>query len=112
VIPLDRKINDLRGRRFGRLAIAADAEPDLGDGHARWPCLCDCGSRTLVRGSKLVASVIVSCGCYRADPAVRQTARMQTPAKHRREIARMGGLAKGHDARAGYGFQETQRSGR
>ena len=28
------KINDLRGRRFGRLTIAADAEPDLRDGHA------------------------------------------------------------------------------
>jgi|ERR1022692_3500146 hypothetical protein len=94
MIPLGYKINDLRGRRFGRLAIPADAEPDLGDGHARWPCVCDCGTRSLVRGSKLVASVIVSCGCYRADPAVRQTARMQTPAKRRREIAGMGGRAR------------------
>jgi hypothetical protein len=94
MIPLDRKTNDLRGRRFGRLAVPADAEPDLGDGHARWPCLCDCGSRSLVRGSKLVAGVIVSCGCWRADPAVRQAARLQMPVKRRREIAGMGGRAR------------------
>jgi hypothetical protein len=94
MIPLDRKINDLRGRRFGRLAVPADAEPDLSDGHARWPCLCDCTGRALVRGSKLVAGLIVSCGCYRADPAVRQAARLRTPAKRRREIAGMGGLAR------------------
>ena len=45
MIPLDRKTNDLRGRRFGRLAVPADAEPDLSDGHARWPFLCDCTER-------------------------------------------------------------------
>ena len=88
------KINDLRGRRFGRLTIAADAEPDLRDGHARWPCVCDCGAHSLPRGSKLLAGLIVSCGCARADPAVRQAARMRTPAKRHREIARAGGNAK------------------
>jgi hypothetical protein len=94
---LDRKINDLRGRRFGRLTIPPNAEPDLTDGHARWPCNCDCGARTLVRGSKLIAALIVSCGCHRADPAVRQGARMQMPAKRRREIAAMGGAAARKD---------------
>jgi len=90
---LDPKINDLRGRRFGRLTVPPNAEPDLTDGHARWPCVCACGARTLVRGSKLVAGLTVSCGCHRADPAVRQAARMQMPARRRREIAAMGGAA-------------------
>lgn len=85
-------INDLRGRTFGRLTIPAAAEPII-RGHAMWPCTCECGAQTLVRGSKLLSGLIVSCGCYRADPALRQGARMKVPARRRRQIARMGGAA-------------------
>ncbi len=91
MIPLDPRINDLRGRRFGRLQIPTTAEPRIPGHHAEWPYLCDCGAKGWARGTRLTQGRQVSCGCYRADPAVRRAARMRTPAKRRREIARMGG---------------------
>src|SRR5580658_661036 len=88
------KIADLRGQRFGRLTVPRNAEPEIRDRAAYWPCVCDCGTQPYwARAAKLKAGRIVSCGCARADPAVRQGARLRTPAKRRREIARMGGAA-------------------
>jgi hypothetical protein len=82
-------IISLRGVRFGRLLIPADAEPEIRNRHAYWPCVCDCGARIVARGSKLRAGRIVSCGCWRADPAVRRAARMRLPAHRRRALARI-----------------------
>ena len=59
-------INDLRGRTFGRLTVPKRAEPEM-------------------RSSKLVIGRIVSCGCWRADPNIRQAARTKVPAKRRSE---------------------------
>ena len=57
---------DLRGKRFCRLFVSLDAEPVI-RGHAYWPCVCQCGAHTLVRGTKLRSGRIVSCGCWRRD---------------------------------------------
>jgi hypothetical protein len=67
-------INDLRGRRFGRLRVPRDAEPEIRNDHAYWPCRCDCRRVKWIRGSKLVSGRIVSCGCWRADSQVRKAA--------------------------------------
>lgn len=85
-------INDLRGRTFGRLSIPATAEPVI-HGRAYWPCLCECGKKKLVSGKLLANGRAVSCGCFRADPNVRQGARMKVPAKRRRAIALAGAKA-------------------
>jgi len=92
------QISDLRGRTFGRLTVPRKAEPVIKHGNAYWPCVCECGSKHLTRGTKLVNGRIVSCGCQRADSAVRQAARWRTPAKRRRAIARMGAKARWNES--------------
>jgi hypothetical protein len=84
-------INDLGGRTFGRLRIASRAEPVTRNRHAYWPTVCECGSRGLVRGSKLVSGLIVSCGCWRADHDIRQAAAMKISARKRHARAVAGG---------------------
>lgn len=70
------KIIDLRGRRFGRLMVPKDAKPEMREGHAYWPVVCDCLSPLKwVRGSKLQDGSTVSCGCQRANSDVRRLAR-------------------------------------
>jgi len=58
--------------------------------HAEWPAVCDCGATKYVRGSKLLAGLAISCGSWRADPAVRQAARLRTSPRRRKQIARNG----------------------
>ena len=69
-----RGIHDLRGRRFGRLVVLVDGEPEVRNRNAYWPCVCDCGTRKVLRGCDLLRGATVSCGCQRTDPAVRRTA--------------------------------------
>jgi hypothetical protein len=54
--------HDLRGRRFGRLTIPSNAEPEIRNRMAYWPVVCDCGARKMVRGAKLICGLVVSCG--------------------------------------------------
>lgn len=82
-------ISDLRGRRFGRLTIPRTAEPEIRERKAYWPCVCDCGAQKWVRGTKLSEGRIVSCGCWRADPAVRSAARLTIPPERRKQLAAM-----------------------
>jgi hypothetical protein len=87
-------ISDLRGRTFGHLSISTRAQPEIRGGYAWWPCTCECGGKIWAPGNKLQGGRVVSCGCYRADPAVRRAARLRIPARRRREIARMGAAAR------------------
>jgi hypothetical protein len=89
------KIHNLAGRRFGRLTVVAYEATR--NGYAYWRCSCDCGAEVIARGTKLLEGRHTSCGCLRADPAFRQAARSQVPAKRRREIAAMGGAARKSD---------------
>ena len=74
---MPRVISDLRGRRFGRLTIPSNAEPEIRNRHAYWPVICQCGAQKYVRGAGLVEGRIKSCGCLRADSKVRSAARRQ-----------------------------------
>ena len=87
-------IRDLRGQTFGLLTVAATAQPVIRHGSSYWPCRCDCGREVVARGSKLLSGRVKSCGCYRASPDVRRTARLQTPARRRRAIAKSGAKAR------------------
>lgn len=59
------QVDDLTGRRFGRLTVLSRAENR--NGATYWNCLCDCGNKKTVRASHLKSNETVSCGCYREE---------------------------------------------
>jgi hypothetical protein len=91
-IPLPKNTTDETGHRYGRLVALEYAGEQSHS--AMWLCQCDCGQQPIVRGAKLRSGRVVSCGCWRADHDVRQAARMQTPVRRRKQIAKMGGAAR------------------
>jgi len=56
------KINDLCGRRFGRLAVISRHSSSR-NGHVKWLCHCECGAQTVVFGTHLLRGNTRSCGC-------------------------------------------------
>ena len=57
---------DLIGKRFGKLVVLNrnfEYENLREDKQTYWNCLCDCGSKTVVTGGKLVFGHTQSCGC-------------------------------------------------
>jgi hypothetical protein len=66
---MGRPMLNICGRRFGRLTIPLDAKPEVRKRCLYWPCICDCGTQTVVRGEFLRTGVTKSCGCLRASLA-------------------------------------------
>lgn len=60
------RLDDLTGKRFGRLTVVSRAENGKG-GRARWLCRCDCGNKRVVYGYSLKSGNTRSCGCLRAE---------------------------------------------
>ena len=60
------KMNDLTGKRFGRLNIVSYKGNDK-YGRATWTCKCDCGSTKIILGSSLTHGYTTSCGCYNRE---------------------------------------------
>ena len=62
----DRKIDDLSGKRFGRLVVV---KFDHMDKHysSHWLCKCDCGNEVVVSRGNLIKGRARSCGCYKQD---------------------------------------------
>lgn len=62
------KINDLSGRRFGRL-LAVRIAPKIGR-RIKWYCICDCGGSKNVLTENLKSGNTQSCGCIaKENPA-------------------------------------------
>jgi hypothetical protein len=60
------KLNDLTGKRFGRLLV----RKRVGTNHHRkpiWECQCDCGNTKEVISSYLLKGMTKSCGCLRIE---------------------------------------------
>lgn len=53
---------DLTGKKFNRLTVIRRAESAKA-GIVSWECVCDCGNKTIVRGSNLKNGSVKSCGC-------------------------------------------------
>jgi hypothetical protein len=70
-------LDDLTGRRFGRLVVVARG-PNARDGGAAWACLCDCGGRTIASARNLKAGRTLGCGCLRGLPGA--------PSKRRKPV--------------------------
>lgn len=62
-----RFLNDLTGKRFGRLKVISFNS--IKNRYANWECECDCGNTTIVRGSHLIEGTTISCGCYAKETA-------------------------------------------
>jgi hypothetical protein len=86
----------LPGNRYSRLVVQHESPRKPGDKHRQWSCLCDCGTLTDVRSSKLLPSGDGqgSCGCARASRELRQAAAAKIPQARRKEISAAGGYAK------------------
>ncbi len=56
------KLDDLTGKRFGRLVVQYRA-PNI-KRKTMWHCICDCGAEKDVEASSLKCGDTKSCGCY------------------------------------------------
>lgn len=76
---MPRKINDLTGRRFGRLTVVGRGEDYVSPQRARkvrWLCRCDCGGTIQAVAQMLHEELTVGCGCvHRMSNANRKAIR-------------------------------------
>lgn len=58
---------DLKGKRFGKLLVIEEHSKRLGvNKSVAWDCICDCGNKVTVVGTRLKASTR-SCGCILSE---------------------------------------------
>lgn len=74
-MPSETKVkvkDNLVGKKFNRLTVVDRASdyiyPD-GKHLARWLCVCDCGNKSVVRGTALRDKSTQSCGCLQKEKA-------------------------------------------
>lgn len=72
-------LNDLTGRRFGRLVVIRLHNTDKN--RAYFECLCDCGKTKIVYGHNLISGATKSCGCFRME----NTAKLWKDSTHRHQ---------------------------
>lgn len=58
-------LEDLTGKRFGKLLVLQRAE-NRGK-HTMWKCKCDCGKSTITGASELKRGTTKSCGCLKFE---------------------------------------------
>lgn len=65
------KLNDLTGKRFGRLIVLNRSDVVTKDGRRRtaWNCKCDCGNTKVVLADNLKMNKTTSCGCFQKERA-------------------------------------------
>lgn len=64
---MNSSIRDLTGERFGRLVVESLNNGERKSRAKYWNCLCDCGTRKVVRGTSLTRKRTKSCGCYNIE---------------------------------------------
>lgn len=62
-------MKDLTGQRFSRLLVIDEADRVLGKCglHRAWNCICDCGTKCVVKQNYLLRGGTTSCGCYHLE---------------------------------------------
>lgn len=63
---MKKEIEDLTGRKFGRLTVLERGANDNLRG-TKWWCKCECGNKVLVSRHSLVLGLTKSCGCYQKE---------------------------------------------
>lgn len=69
------KLNDLTGKRFGRLTVVSRADDIVYSSGKRipvWKCLCDCGNTIKVRACNLESQRVDSCGICHVEGVVKE----------------------------------------
>lgn len=68
-VKVDSRIDDLTGKRFGRLVVQylIGRGLDGKGGPLLWQCVCDCGRQTAVRNHCLKSGHTKSCSCLRDE---------------------------------------------
>ena len=66
---MSRKLEDLAGKRFGRLVIVRRAGSLYN--RSAWLCICDCGNEKVINGNNLKRGNCTSCGCYRKEMSIK-----------------------------------------
>lgn len=60
------KYKDLTGNVYGKLTVLNRADDWIGlngHRHIQWNCICECGNKTVIKGSSLQSGYNKSCGC-------------------------------------------------
>lgn len=60
------KDHEMIGKKFNKLLVESRGPDEItpkGLRFVRWNCICECGAKTLVRGSSLRDGHAISCGC-------------------------------------------------
>lgn len=60
-------VEDLRGKKFGRLTVISRAANQRGN--TRWFCTCDCGGSVVTYSANLKNGHTQSCGCIKKELA-------------------------------------------
>ncbi len=55
------------GKKYGFLTVIRPLYEKNDNGETMWECQCDCGNKTIVRGSLLRSGHTKSCGCYQKN---------------------------------------------
>lgn len=66
-------IDNMVGKRFGRLVVQERYPENSPDRKAQWVCLCDCGATTIATGRQLRSGMKRSCGCLRKDGIINRS---------------------------------------
>ena len=61
-IPRRHQYRDLTGMKFGKLTVTSFCMID-DRRQALWNCMCKCGGKKVVKGSRLTSKEIIDCGC-------------------------------------------------
>lgn len=72
------RLNDITGRKFGRLTVLSKATVPTKTRRVRWTCICDCGTSGDYDGWKLRAGKTASCGCYASECTAQRNREMIT----------------------------------
>lgn len=75
------KMNDLTGKKFGRLTAIEPTERKASNGAIIWKCICDCGNVNFVDSGSLTKGRVQSCGCLRKPHEIEQGKRMAEETK-------------------------------
>ena len=69
------RLNDLSGKRFGRLVALGRMAQNNANNKVVWLCKCDCGRQTVVIGSRLLTGKTKSCGCLIREKTIERSTR-------------------------------------